>query len=224
MSEPAFLTTKTAQWNRCMPPNPPRWTTRGDGFDLEFGEEEVVPLAHIKHLADNVDSCRCTQTDKVVAVKRLPTYSNNNDNEKLKNEVKVLRDLKHYHCIQVLGCFSKDDWFNIVTQPAADCDLKEYLSWEKSKKVEKLEPICGSRATFLPRIMGCLAYTLYYIHKEPRVRHRDIKPENILLEGSRILFADFGLSKVFTETQSGSSGTSAKTIMVRCLPSLSSVC
>ena len=219
MSEPAFLTTRTAHLNHHMPSETPPWTTRGDGFDLDL-EEDEPPLSFIKHLAPDVDMSRCTETGEVVAVKRLRTYSSNHANEKLYNEVKILCDLKHYHCIRVLGSYTHDDTFNIVTQPIANCDLSEYLVYENSTKVEKMRQIHGPPSTFLPRIMGCLAYALRYIHMEPRVRHRDIKPENILLEGFRVLFADFGLSKVFTATQSGSSGPSKKTLMVRCLPSL----
>ena len=32
-----------------------------------------------------------------------------------------------------------------------------------------MQTICGSRSTFWPGIMGCLAYTLHYIHNEPRL-------------------------------------------------------
>ena len=56
-------------------------------------------LDFIKNVSRSVDSFRCIQTDEEVAFERLPNYLNNNDNEKLYNEVKVLRDLKHYHYI-----------------------------------------------------------------------------------------------------------------------------
>ncbi|MCJ1381953.1 hypothetical protein MMC17_005065 [Xylographa soralifera] len=212
MPEPAFLTTKTERWNHRMPLTPPQWTNLGDGFDLDFEADETVPLTIINHLGAQVDKSKCMQTGEIVAVKRLSTYSNSDTNEILYNEVKVLRDLKHDHCIQVLGCYTHKDYFNIVTQPVADCDLNHYLTHKTSQAVTSMEKK-RARATVLPRIMGCLAYTLHYIHKEPRVRHRDIKPENILLYGSRVLYADFGLSKTFTETQSGTSGPSAKTLM-----------
>ena len=82
-----------------MASTPPQCTTRGDGFGLEFAVDDVVPLDLIKNLSRSVDSFRCIQTDEEVSFERLPNYLNNNDNEKLHKEVKVLRDLKHYHCI-----------------------------------------------------------------------------------------------------------------------------
>ncbi|KAF7514256.1 hypothetical protein GJ744_000026 [Endocarpon pusillum] len=40
---------------------------------------------------------------------------------------------------------------------------------------------------------GCLISGISYLHSQD-IRHRDIKPKNILIKGSRILFADFGIS------------------------------
>ena len=218
MSDIDFLTTRTKQWNDNSSPTPPKWTTQDDNFDLEFGEADgAVPLEYQDQLGDSVNKMRCKETEEIVAVKLLQTFNNLKTEGELKNEVNILRALNHYHCIRVLGSYRYRDWFGIVTQPVAQCDLKQYLSEDYGWGVKCVESACGPRASFLPRIMGCLAYTLHYIHDDPQVRHRDIKPENILLDGKRVLFADFGLSKLYTETQSGSSGTSRKTPMVEYL-------
>jgi len=74
--------------------------------------------------------------------------------------------------------------------------------------------------------MGCLAHGLQYIHERKgatlkdgaQVRHRDIKPSNILLHGYRVLFADFGISKVYTDATTGTSGESSKTMPVKYTP------
>ncbi|KAL8816694.1 MAG: hypothetical protein Q9191_008286, partial [Dirinaria sp. TL-2023a] len=213
MSEVAFLTTRTKRWSDRMPATPPQWTTQGDGFYLQFGEaDDAVPLEHVKKLGNNVYKKKCKETHEEVAVKEMDKPSPETTVE-LHKEVEILRALKHYHCIRVLGCYTHQDWFFIVTHPVAHCDLKHYLSEPESTRKNDLEAICGPRARFLPRIMGCLANTLHYIHQDPMIRHRDIQPENILIKGKRVLFADFGLSKTYTATQSGSSGTSAKTPM-----------
>ena len=212
MLEADFLTTKTRQW---VPSVLPQWTTQYDCFGHNFGEEEdTVPLQYKDFLGPHVMKMEC-ETGALVAVKRLDTSCNKVATEKIYKEVEILRELQHYHCIQVLGCYTHRDGFHIVTQPIAHCDLKHYLSELNSVRKKELEAICGPRAKILPRIMGCLAYTLHYIHQDPKIRHRDIKPENILIKGNRVLFADFGLSKTYTATQSGSSGTSAKTLMVK---------
>ena len=203
-----------------MPSATPPWTDRSDGFHVEYEEDEDVPLQSRELIASAgdggcVEKYYSTKLDMNVAVKRMETYSKTPTNNKLSNEVDILRDLKHYHSIRILGSYTHQDWFNMLMEPVALCDLNNYLVNTSSVKVRNIEPICGPRASFLPKIMGCLAHGLHYIHKEPRVRHRDIKPANILLDGSRVLFADFGISKLFTETQTGTSGPSSKTMMVR---------
>ena len=217
MSDHEFLTTKTKQWNDLQPSSPPKWTTQGDCFYREFEEGEGAgPLEFLTDLSQDVQKMRCRETDEVVAVKKLDTSGKEELTTQISNEVEILRPLNHYHCIRVLGWYTEGDWSGIVTQPVAHCDLSQYLSQEKSYRVRKVEEICGPRATFLPKIMGCLAYTLHYIHKDPIVRHRDIKPANILLEGKRVLYADFGLSKAYSQAQTTTSGPSGgKTPMVQ---------
>ena len=216
-----------------MPPLP-QWTDHGNGFYVKFNEYEKLPLElldYIGHITQGgvVEKRRCTMNGSLVAVKKLDTYREDKINTELHTEVEILRSLKHYHCIRTLGCYTQGDSFSIVTEPVAVCDLDTYLSKPSSVKAEKMEKVCGSRDSFLPKIMGCLAHGLQYIHKEPRarpwsdeekmVRHRDISLGNILLDGRRVLYADFGHSKFFTETRTGSSGTShGHTNMVTAIP------
>lgn len=218
-----FLTTRTTQHSHAMPVKPPQWTTRGDGFYVKFNDDEKPPLEVEDHLGDvskggRVDRSRCTETNQVVAVKSIITRSQNSTNTTLNNEVEILRPLRHYHSIRILGCYIHRDHFAIVMQPAAVCDLSTYLEYTDSYGAKKIEQEVGPRKQCLAKIMGCLAHGLQYIHNkqrarhkndnDPMVRHRDIKTSNILLDGPRIVFADFGISKVFTETKTGTSGKS----------------
>lgn len=209
-----------------MPNSFPQWSH--DGFHVDFAENDKVPLEYIQALSGNgtfVEEHRSTKLDKHVAVKKMETYSNKDRNDKLSKEVAILRNLRHYHSIRVIGSYTHRDWFGILTEPVATCDLKVYLAEPASRKVAYMDKLVGPRDLFLPQIMGCLAYGLFYIHEELRTRHRDIKPANILLEGTKVLFADFGLSKAFTDTQSGTTGPSRKTPMVRAfLASILSLC
>ena len=204
-----------------MPNSLPQWSDSEDGFHVDYAENDKVPLEYIQALSGNgtfVEEHRSTKLDKVVAVKKMETYSNKTRNEKLSREVAVLCNLRHYHSIRFIGSYTYRDWFGILTEPVATCDLKVYLAEPSSRKVANMDKLVGRRDLFLPQIMGCLAYGLLYIHKELRIRHRDLKPANILLEGTKVLFADFGLSKTFTDTQSGTTGPSLKTPMVRAFP------
>jgi len=230
MSMASSLTTRAQIWSDSMPETPPQWTDRGDGFYVEFGEDEEPPLRYVDRIASHdhvtVDQYKCTETDEQVAIKSGVTYSRTTIIDEMNKEVKILRRIKHYHSIRALGSYTHQDRLGIITQPVAACDLREYLFEVKSRKTRKLVHTYGPRSDFLPRLMGCLAYGLQYIHGRngntpssgAQVRHRDIKPSNILLDGRRVVFADFGISKAYTDTQTGTTGTSLKTIMVTYKP------
>lgn len=220
------LTTKSTDWSLTRLNNVLPWTKDGDGISVKYKEGEEVPLKHIDFIASAgdggcVEKCYCHKLNKDIAVKKVQIQGDEETNDKLTKHMAYLRTVNHYHCIQVLGSYIREDWFNIVMEPVATCDLRTYLMHEgSSHKIRKMEPVCGPRTVFLPTTMGCLAHSLYYLHQNERLRHRDIKPANILLEGRRVLFADFDISKTFTETRSGTTGPSAKTPMV----SISSEC
>lgn len=220
-----FLTTKSTEWSIRQPELNLQWIHRENGFHVELGEDDEPPLRYREHIAaasgGGVDRYHCKELNRDIAVKRLQTHSDPKSNQTLYHEVEVLRRLRHYHVVQVYGSYTHRDWFNILMTPIATCDLRTYLYAPLSHKVKLMEKSCGPRALLLPRIMGCLAHGLHYIHKDSKVRHKDIKPANILLDGPRVLYADFGCSKVYTDTQSGTTGPTTKTPMVRPSPSTS---
>ena len=231
MAEIGFLTTKATKWTQGILPSSPPWTDRGNVFHVDFKEDETLPLKILDTIGGqnrHVEKHQSTTDGRLMAVKKIYTNQRGTTNTQLKNEVEILRSLKHYHSVGLLGTYTQEDRFGIVMEPCAACDLWTYLSEPTSGRVKKLEGRCGARDSFLPSIMGCLAHGLQYLHREPRtqhqsneeimVRHRDITPSNIVLDGSRVLYTDFGLSKFFTITQTGSSGPSRKTAMVTTTP------
>ena len=231
MAESGFLTTKSTEWSRGRS-LPPLWKT-DDTLHKDFGENEELPLDHIQSIAPlsvgGVMEKRRTEGGMLVAVKTMNTYGNWDTNDDLKREVAILRSLNHYHSVSLLGTYTKGDSFSAVMEPCATCDLYTYLSKPKSKAFKNMTMSYGSPDSFLPKIMGCLAHGLQYIHKVPKmqygpgegkvVRHRDITLTNIVLDGPRVLYTDFGLSKFVTATQTGSTGSSSKTKMVKATPS-----
>ncbi|KAI9815969.1 MAG: hypothetical protein M1827_001961 [Pycnora praestabilis] len=124
-----------------------------------------------------------------------------------------------------LGRFERTEAFALIMSPVAELNLREYLeqteaefqelrkreadAWSRLQQEQTIESaneyqnsgemysqtrsVVQSR---LSRWYGCLASGLSYIHRQ-RVRHKDIKPTNLLVKGDNILYADFGLSKVF---------------------------
>ena len=87
-----------------------------------------------------MEKCHCPELNSMVAVKRLDTHSKRDTNDKLIREVNNLRMVRYYHCVQILGSFIHEDWFNIVMEPVASCDLRTCLMHEGSiHKVRKME-------------------------------------------------------------------------------------
>ena len=200
-----------------------KWTDRGDGFNVEYpsGKDSYEELPFISSIflgnhGTSVDKRHSPKLERYVAVKLVHSSGVNDAPKKAwKAETEILRHLRHPHVVRALGSFSDERFSGIILEPIAPCNLKTYL-WRDAdiKVIEEMEKSHKMDISHLPRIMGCLANTLSYIHRDEKVRHCDIKPENILLEGTRAMFADFGLSKIITETHSGSSGPSYKTLMV----------
>jgi serine/threonine protein kinase len=113
----------------------------------------------------------------------------------IRKEVDLIRKAHHRHVVRVVAEYTnaKEDRYYIVMEPAADCNLEEYLRGVVQPKSESGWEDFGQQRSRLLRWMSCLAVALRHIHSLG-IRHRDIKPENILVHGDNILFADFGTS------------------------------
>lgn len=198
----------------------PPWNSAGNRFGDVFDDHRQLPLDYVRGLGDGKTSVMqhySSELKKHVALKTVYIRSEENKGH-LKNEVEHLLNLRHYHIVQVIGTFYSNKHLVMILDPVADCDLRAYMSSDsdKDKNIKEMKNRHGLGDVHLPRLMGCLARTLAYVHEKENyaVRHRDIKPANILLQGPKVLLADFHLSKQITETTTGSSGDSQKTWMV----------
>ncbi|KAF2035712.1 kinase-like protein, partial [Setomelanomma holmii] len=117
-------------------------------------------------------------------------------------ELQILQRISHHHCIELVASYTDPRFFGLLMSPVADCNLsifyKDVLGSEENK-------------TILRRFFGCLAHALSFLHQS-KIRHRDIKPENILVKGSEVYLADFGISLDWENlTRSTTTADSAKT-------------
>ena len=224
MPNRSFFTTKAAVWQeRTREDQTVPWTDGGKkGFEVEFENPKDVFL-HLRYeglinsgASGAVNKMTCTGNNRLVAVKTMNASSIKHE---LWDEVNIILPLKHYHVIRVTGSYTCQDTLGIILEPVASCSLDEVLAKTPSHAVKDLYTEIptgfptGSRSVLLRRSFGCIASALCYVH-ENLVRHKDIKPSNILLKGLRIILSDFGISKKFSETASGSTGQSRKTLMV----------
>jgi serine/threonine-protein kinase len=129
-----------------------------------------------------------TSSGQVVALKALhPALAATVGADRFKREIRVAGRLKHPNILPVLdsGEVKEFLWF---TMPYVEGkNLYELLQTK--------EQIPLSRALAITHAVGA---ALTYAH-EQGVVHRDIKPENILLDGDRVLVADFGMARAVSE-------------------------
>lgn len=102
------------------------------------------------------------------------------------NEVKILKSLRHKHCIDMVGSYSDPQYFVLLTSPVAECNLERYYTMALADR---------DKLSILQSFFGCLAGTLDFLHSQ-KVAHQDIKPQNILVkDNSHVLVADFGIAR-----------------------------
>eukprot|EP00826_Nyctotherus_ovalis_P030732 TRINITY_DN2453_c0_g4_i4.p1 TRINITY_DN2453_c0_g4~~TRINITY_DN2453_c0_g4_i4.p1 ORF type:complete len:383 (+),score=90.52 TRINITY_DN2453_c0_g4_i4:881-2029(+) len=123
---------------------------------------------------------------KLVAIKSLHKnyLSNSKNHERFKNEIEILRNLKHKNVLRLYETFSTEDYLVLVMELCSGGDLLSYV--RKRRKVpEEL-----AKVTFRQIMEG-----LRYCHSKGII-HCDIKLDNILLdEYGHVKVGDFGVSK-----------------------------
>ncbi|KAJ5641275.1 hypothetical protein N7490_005275 [Penicillium lividum] len=110
--------------------------------------------------------------------------------QKVDNEMKIMRDLKHPNIVQYIEHHEYDRWIYIVMEYVPGGELSTYLHSPGKIPEDMVRTITRQ-----------LLRALHYLHKR-RITHRDIKPDNILiasLDPIRVKLSDFGLSKVTQE-------------------------
>ncbi|KAF7585738.1 hypothetical protein BBP40_010178 [Aspergillus hancockii] len=110
--------------------------------------------------------------------------------QKVDNEMKIMRDLKHPNIVQYMDHHEHDRWIYIIMEYVPGGELSTYL-----QSIGKIPE------HMVRTISRQVLHALQYLHKR-RITHRDIKPDNILissLDPLRVKLSDFGLSKVVQE-------------------------
>lgn len=114
--------------------------------------------------------------------------------EELKNEVDVLKKLRHPHIIRFVDSVQKGDRMSILLAPVAETTLAAWLDTKLQNQPDRLSQT-------IITMMGCLASSIRYLHEQrPVVKHMDIKPQNILVKQGEgvphVFLSDFGVSSL----------------------------
>lgn len=132
------------------------------------------------------------------------------DEEALKEEISVLRELKHPHIIRLYDVFDEPQYYYLVTEKMSGGELFDRIVQKSYYNEKEARDVCK-----------ILFEALKYCHSH-KVAHRDLKPENLLLysdqNDSDIKIADFGFAKKCLEpnslsTQCGTPGYVAPEIL-----------
>jgi serine/threonine protein kinase len=127
--------------------------------------------------------------------------------EKLKREIKILKSFSHIHLIKLYEVIETPTDVFVVTEYSSGGELFDYIV-ERGRLSEQ-----EARRFFQQIIVG-----VEYCHAHA-VAHRDLKPENLLLdERSNVKIADFGLSNCmrdgwFLKTSCGSPNYAAPEVI-----------
>ncbi|CAI7802278.1 unnamed protein product [Closterium sp. NIES-53] len=108
------------------------------------------------------------------------------DIKNLRQEIEILRKLKHENIIEMLDAFETPQEFCVVTE-FAQGELFEILQNDQALPEAQVQVIAKQ-----------LVRALYYLHSN-RIIHRDMKPQNILVgAGGIIKLCDFGFARAMS--------------------------
>lgn len=108
-------------------------------------------------------------TGQIVALKFILKHGKSErDLQSLRQEIDILRDLRHEGVVQMLDAFETGSEFCVVTE-FAQGELFEILEDDRSLPEPEVR-----------RIAKQLVRALHYLHSH-RIIHRDLKPQNVLI-------------------------------------------
>ncbi|CAN0891054.1 Serine/threonine-protein kinase TIO [Linum grandiflorum] len=127
-------------------------------------------------------------TGQTVAMKFIMKQGKSEkDVHNLRQEIEILRKLKHENVIEMLDSFESPQEFCVVTE-FAQGELFEILEDDKNLPEEQVQDIAKQ-----------LVRALYYLHSN-RIIHRDMKPQNILIcSNSIVKLCDFGFARAMSQ-------------------------
>ena len=134
-----------------------------------------------------------TLTGEQVAIKILDKEKiiKEKDKFRLKNEIKILKKLRHNNLVQLYGVINTKLSINLIMEYCEGEELLDYIN--RKQRLKEMEACI----IFQQIIAG-----IEYLSKN-NITHRDLKPENILINTNnlKIKIVDFGLSNIYKNNE-----------------------
>ena len=134
-----------------------------------------------------------TLTGEKVAIKILDKEKilKEKDKFRLKNEIKILKKLRHNNIVQLYGVIDTKISINLIMEYCEGEELLDYIN--RKQRLKEMEACI----IFHQIISG-----IEYLAKN-NITHRDLKPENILINQNnlKIKIVDFGLSNIYKNNE-----------------------
>ena len=179
-----------------------------------FGIVSKVTLHEAHHCFDQLPNSMISRSISQVELARKEILVQGLDEDTYENErriMRLLRLLRHENMVQLLASYSiyGSDGVpkNFLLMPLADMSLTRVLKVPEEGKAPTLKSIFGNDTTLLCELHGvasALDQLHHYQHKDENLRlkgcHFDLDPRNILIQGGKLLLADFGLSRLKRES------------------------
>jgi len=146
-----------------------------------------------------------TRLDRKVALKFLPHFASQDENEKARfiQEAKAAARLSHANIAQIYEIDEEDGRLYIVMEYVSGGSLRDALDEAKGKSLPLEKVLTWVQQT---------AEGLAEAHSQGII-HRDIKPDNLMLtEKGQVKVTDFGLARLETATRLTASGTTLGTV------------
>ena len=118
------------------------------------------------------------------------------------HKLSILNHLKHPNIIELLSAYTYRRVHNLVFPLARGGDLATLFQGERPPAFEHNEAFTISLSNLASAIEEVHNFTSNKLNLELIGCHHDLKPKNILIDGSIMLLADFGLSRFKDRLQS----------------------
>ena len=150
---------------------------------------------------------KCDWKGTCVAEKKILSVS---DQRKFVQEAEMMNNIHHPNCVRLYGVCTSPE--SLVMEWMGGGDLAQFL-------VQRTLPKLHRRLSLFRQM--CAGLNCLHSHSPNPIIHADLKPANILLDSDQKVakIADFGLSKIRTESCAGSVSSMVGTLLY-CAPEM----